>query len=62
MPLHLRAFLRHCHRPLLRRLGAWPFSHWAPCLGQGQHFMPGKMKCAVLKCQFPQGATLGKRK
>lgn len=48
--------------PLLWRLGAWPFSHWALCLGQGQYFIVREDEMFSFEMQFPQGATLGKRK
>lgn len=43
-PLCLPALLR---RPLLQRLGAWPFSQWALCLGQGQHFIAQEDEMSV---------------
>lgn len=41
--------------------GPLPFSHWAPYLGQSQHYCGGRSILAVLKL-LPEEAMLGKRK
>lgn len=61
MPLHLRAFLRRHHRPLLQCLGAWPFSHWAPCLGQGQHFIAREDEMCSFEMSVPTGSHTGEK-
>lgn len=61
MPLHLRAFLHRCHRPLLRCLGAWPFSHWAPFLGQGQHFIAREDEMCSFEMSVPTGSHTGEK-
>lgn len=43
-------------------LGAWPLSHWAPCLGQSQYLMSGEEELCSFEIQFPEGAVLGRRK
>lgn len=61
VPLRLCAFLCCCHRPLLQCLGAWPFSHWAPCLGQGQHFIAREDEMCSFEMLVPTGSHTGKK-
>lgn len=48
-------------RPLLQCLGAWPFSHWAPCLGQGQHFIAREDEMCSFEMSAPTGSHTGEK-
>lgn len=62
----LRAFAPSClpallHRPLLQHLGAWPFSHWALCLGQGQYFIAQEDEMFSFEMSVPTGSHTGEK-
>lgn len=57
-PLCLPALL---HRPLLQCLGAWSYSHWALCLGQGQYFIAQEDEMFSFEMSVPTGSHTGKK-
>lgn len=62
MPSCLRAFL--CAHLCCSGLGPGPSPTGLPAWARARAstLLPRKMKCAVLKCQFPEGATQGRKK